>query len=66
MKSKTDRWAFHVHNTVSPYLSTAAEAIGIGVNGRVGTAAGATQDEVFLINGIVAHVCTHGCCCRSR
>ena len=40
-------------------LSTAANAIGVSVDGRVSTAARAAQDEVLFIDGVISHVVTH-------
>ena len=45
---------------LQPYLATATNAITVVVDGDVRAAAGAAQQEVLLINGVVSNVITHG------
>ena len=50
-----------VSATAATYLATASEASQGGENRDVGTAKGATEDEVIFVNGVVV---THVVVCR--
>lgn len=46
------------------YLSAAAKSIQTRIERNVGATSGTTEDEMFLIDSVVAFTARHDCCCR--